>query len=94
MLSAVMGMHVRRMIEMLRAQEEPPPGLAELAECARLEWQAAQAQFNEVRETDLVDHAIFRLQAAERHYIYLLRQAGRGAQSTSGEGNAIDSVQG
>ncbi len=50
-------------------------GLFELAQAARREMEAARAQFEEVHDPDLVDHAIFRLQAAERHYVYLLREA-------------------
>jgi len=50
-------------------------GLFEIAQAARREIEAARAQFEEVHDPDLVDHAIYRLQAAERHYVYLLREA-------------------
>ncbi len=49
--------------------------LSDLAQVARREIEAARAQFEEVHDPDLVDHAIYRLQAAERHYVYLLRTA-------------------
>ena len=51
--------------------------LFDLARAAKRELEAARAQFEEVYDPDLVDHAIFRMQAAERHYVYLLREAGR-----------------
>ncbi|MDN5344350.1 MAG: hypothetical protein PWQ18_461 [Clostridia bacterium] len=45
--------------------------LAEAIKEAREEWLAAQRFFAEVTEPDLVDQAIFRLEAAERRYMYL-----------------------
>lgn len=54
-----------------------PPELAALIDRARLEWLAAQNEFNSVTEPDLVDHAIYAMHAAERRYVYLLRLAAR-----------------
>ena len=66
--------------------------LAELALQARHEIEAAHRQFGEVQDEELVDHAIFRLRAAERHYVYLLRLAReQGAQL---EGVDIESTRG
>ena len=45
-----------------------------LVEKARQEWQAAQSLFNNVIEKDLIDHAIFKMNAAERRYIFLLQE--------------------
>ncbi len=59
----------------------------DLARAAQRELEAAYSQFCEASDRDLVDHAIFRVQAAERHYIYLLRQV-REAKSMSSEGGA------
>ncbi len=44
---------------------------------AALELQAALSLFNHVTERELVDYAIFRLNAAERHLVYLLQEARR-----------------
>ena len=52
-----------------------PRELAQLVEKARREWLAAQSAFDFVTEPELVDHAIFALQAAERRYVYLLKLA-------------------
>lgn len=44
------------------------------------EWQAARAYFDEVSGVtapELVDHAIYNLEAAQRKYVYLLRQVQR-----------------
>lgn len=49
--------------------------LVELVYKAHQEWEEAKALFNEVRDPDLVDHAIYAMEAAERKYVYLLRQA-------------------
>lgn len=41
----------------------------------RMELQAAQSLFDHVLEKDLIDHAIYKINAAERRMVYLLRQA-------------------
>lgn len=41
---------------------------------AKDEWLAAQMYFNNAVEPELVDHAILSLQAAERKYMYWLKQ--------------------
>ncbi|MDI9441496.1 MAG: DUF2508 family protein [Firmicutes bacterium] len=43
-------------------------------ESAKQEWLDAQSYFNAAIETDLIDHAILTLQAAERKYMYWLKQ--------------------
>lgn len=63
-----------------RSREAPEPvphELAVLIERARLDWLAAQSEFDAVTEPDLVDHAIYAIRAAERRYVYLLRLAAR-----------------
>ena len=73
-----------------------PAQLAALIERARLDWLAAQSEFNTVTERDLVDHAIYAIQAAERRYVYLLRlaaqmrrQATQAARGTPAEGDEV-----
>lgn len=44
-------------------------------EKARAEWIAARTYFDNVTDPDLIDHAIFAIEAAERKYMYLLRHA-------------------
>lgn len=51
--------------------------LFDLVEEARQEWQVAMSHFNQVVDPDLVDHAIHAMEAAERKYTYLLKQASR-----------------
>jgi len=59
-----------------RAKEKAAPAsVEELVAKAHAEWQAAQAYFENVTDPDLVDHAIFAIEAAERKYMYLLRHA-------------------
>lgn len=55
------------------AQTGPP--ILQVVERARRDWEAAQAYFNNVTDPDLIDHAIYQVQAAERKYVYLLRRA-------------------
>lgn len=54
---------------------EPLPGYDELVEAARQELLVAQSLFNQVREKELIDHAIYRMNAAERRYIFLMHEA-------------------
>jgi len=66
---------------------EGPPGdpeLLALVEEARQEWDAARGYFDSVSEPDLIDHAVYVNQAAEKRYMYLLKQArNNGVQSSS-----------
>lgn len=55
----------------------PDPELEQLVRKALEEWQAAQAHFDAVAgasDPDLVDHAVYHLEAARRKYMYLLKQ--------------------
>lgn len=49
--------------------------LVELVDRARREWEQAKILFDEVKDPDLIDHAIYAMEAAERKYIYLLKKA-------------------
>jgi hypothetical protein len=65
---------------LLEANEMKPatlPSLPEVVEQARLEWLSAQNYYNTVSDDDLVDHAAFLMQAAEKKYMYLLKMARR-----------------
>lgn len=44
-------------------------------DAAKKEWKIAREHINYVSDPELIDHAIFSLEAAERKYGYLLRQA-------------------
>ncbi|MFW5999625.1 MAG: DUF2508 family protein [Halanaerobiaceae bacterium] len=54
---------------------EKEPGLEEEIERARQQWQNARNYFQNVSEPELVDHASYRLRAAETRYMYLLNKA-------------------
>lgn len=58
-------------------QKEFIPEYDVLVEGARQELQTAQSLFNHVIEKDLIDYAIFKMNAAERRYVYLLKEARR-----------------
>lgn len=72
---------VRNLIEQLFENKPPAPkplpNLPDAVEQARQEWMAAQSYYNSVTDRDLVDHAVFLMQAAEKKYMYLLKQARR-----------------
>jgi len=46
-----------------------------LVEEARKEWIDAKSYFDNVVDPDLVDYAVYSVEAAERKYMYLLRRA-------------------
>lgn len=72
-------MTVRNLLEQLLdnkpPESKPMPKLPDVVEQARLEWLAAQAYYDAVTDKDLVDHAVYLMQAAEKKYMYLLKQA-------------------
>lgn len=43
-------------------------------ESAKKEWEDAKNIFENVSQPDLVDYAIYKVEAAEQKYIYLLKQ--------------------
>ena len=72
---------VSRVTNWLRGRpstEDEPTELDKLRtelEAARKEWATAQRHIDYVSEPELIDHAIYYLEAAERKYGYLLREA-------------------
>lgn len=58
-----------------QGKEYTAPSLAEMVEQARREWLGAKAYYEEVTDPDLVDHAAYAIQAAEKKYIFLLKRA-------------------
>ncbi|MBP2628520.1 MAG: hypothetical protein H6Q68_3231 [Firmicutes bacterium] len=51
------------------------PSLPAVVEEARQEWLNAQYYYNTVSDQDLIDHAVYLMQATEKKYMYLLKQA-------------------
>jgi hypothetical protein len=51
--------------------------LFETVESARQDWLMAQRYYDNVSDPDLVDHAVYQMQAAEKKYAYLLKEARR-----------------
>lgn len=49
--------------------------LLESVEQARRDWFSAKLYFDYVTDSDLIDMAIFNMEAAEKRYIYLLKMA-------------------
>lgn len=56
-------------------QVEHDLSLERLVVKAHAEWLQAKAYFEEANDPDLVDYAIFMMEAAERKYMYLLKLA-------------------
>ena len=63
------------MLEQWPQAKSPAINLIDEVEQARLEWQLARRFFESVTDPDLIDYAIYNLQASERRYAYLLKLA-------------------
>jgi|LSQX01.2.fsa_nt_gb hypothetical protein len=48
--------------------------LREQVEAAKKDWLAARSYFDSLSDPDLVDYAVYSIEAAERKYMYLLKQ--------------------
>lgn len=76
MRSAVSGLMDKVLLpqppQVLKAK---PPSMLEAVEQARLEWVAARRYFETVTDPDLIDHAVYLLEAAQRKYTYVLKKA-------------------
>lgn len=72
-------MALQKIQEYLKTDESisptPLPPLSLVVEEARREWVNAQYYYNTVSDQDLIDHAVYLMQAAEKKYVYLLKQA-------------------
>jgi hypothetical protein len=63
--------------------------LQRLVDSARGEWEAAESYFQTVSDTELVDHAIFSVEAAHRKYLYLFRQLRRLESASDSQEGAV-----
>ncbi|NLY29463.1 MAG: YaaL family protein [Firmicutes bacterium] len=65
-------------------EESSADDLGTLIEQARQEWLSAMAYFDNVEDPDLVDYAVYSVEAAERKYMYLLKKAKGGPETVDG----------
>ncbi len=59
---------------LFRESKQQQEHLEEELKAAKQEWREAKQYFNLVSDPDLVEHAIYVLEAAEKKYNYLLKQ--------------------
>lgn len=57
------------------SEQERKEELVEQIDKAREEWDLARCQLDQMSEPELIDYAVYRLQAAEKRYMYLLKKA-------------------
>lgn len=67
---------VARELERERIQEEHKEFI-QLVNQAKEDWEIAQNYFEEVTDPDLIELAIYKMQAAKVFYMYLLKEAKR-----------------
>jgi hypothetical protein len=75
--SGIVNRLVSTILESDKVEPAPVPDLPDVIEQARQEWLSAQSYYNSVSDSDLVDHAVYTMQAAEKKYMYLLKKARR-----------------
>ncbi len=56
-------------------KDEEENSIYESVKIAKKEWQTAQNIFNNVSDPELVDFAIYNMEAAEKKYVYLMKRA-------------------
>lgn len=61
----------------VQEEKQALPALPDVVDQARKEWLDAQHYYNTVSDKDLVDHAVYLMQATEKKYVYLLKTARR-----------------
>lgn len=54
--------------------DKDPAALRLRVEEAKNDWQAACSYFNNLADPELIDYAIYSMEAAERKYMYLLKK--------------------
>ena len=57
------------------SEEEREEELVIQIDKARKEWDVAQIQLAQMSDPELIDYAVYRLKAAEKRYMYLLKKA-------------------
>jgi hypothetical protein len=73
-LDTLMDVAMTRLPER-KQPESPEPNMLVVIEQARQEWLNTDRYFDCVTDPELVDHAIMMKEAAQKKYMYLLKQA-------------------
>ncbi|WP_312814122.1 YaaL family protein [Sedimentibacter sp.] len=75
-MSSVSGKEVKGILDLFKVQKDvdEKKDLYASLENAKKEWEEAKNIFENVSEPDLVDYAIYNIEAAEKKYVYLLRK--------------------
>ncbi|WP_313342411.1 YaaL family protein [Sedimentibacter sp.] len=75
-MSGVSSKEVKGILDLFKVQKDvyDKKDLYVSLENAKKEWEEAKNIFENVSEPDLVDYAIYNIEAAEKKYVYLLRK--------------------
>ena len=65
---------IKSIIESFKKNKSADEEMFKNIENAKREWEDAKNIFENVSHPDLVDYAIYKVEAAEQKYIYLLKQ--------------------
>lgn len=75
-MSSMSNNEIKGILDLLKIQKDVDNNkdLYISLENAKKEWEEAKNIFENASEPDLVDYAIYNIEAAERKYVYLLRK--------------------
>lgn len=74
-LSGVIAQLYAKVQHLQEPERDENQEFVEIVKKARAEWESAERTFHNVSDPDLVDYAIYNVEAAKAKYIYLLKQA-------------------
>lgn len=74
-ISGAINVVYNKIQELQDLEQDENQEFVEIVNKARVEWESAERTFHDVSDPDLVDFAIYNVEAAKAKYIYLLKQA-------------------
>lgn len=74
-ISDFVGDFIKKINQLKDESADGTEDLISVVSKAHEEWQSAEKFFNNVSDPDLIDHAIYKVEAAKSRYTYLLKQA-------------------
>ncbi len=74
-ISGAINVVYNKIQELQDLEQDENQEFVEIVRKARVEWESAERTFHDVSDPDLVDFAIYNVEAAKAKYIYLLKQA-------------------
>ncbi|WP_243136877.1 DUF2508 family protein [Alkaliphilus serpentinus] len=71
----ILGALHHKVNHLMEEEVDENQAFVDIIRIAHDEWKSAEVFFENVTEPDLIDHAIYKMEAAKSRYIYLLKKA-------------------